>query len=88
MNESKTFTSSRFLQTCDIPLQAVEVEPFILVIFGGTGDLSKKKLIPTFFHLFQEKELPKDFSLLSFARSRMTDEAYRQLIQEATQESI
>lgn len=59
------------------------MEPFILVIFGGTGDLSKRKLLPALFHLYQDKELSRGFSILCFARSPMTDEQYRTLIQEA-----
>ncbi len=60
MDCNDTLFPSRFLQTCDIPLPSIDVEPFTLVIFGGAGDLSKRKLLPTLFHLFQEKELPKD----------------------------
>ena len=88
MDTNDALFSSRFLQTCDIPLQSFDVEPFTLVIFGGAGDLSKRKLLPTLFHLYQEKELPKDFSILAFARSKMTDEQYRQLMKEAIRESV
>ena len=86
MNTNEPLPGSRFLQTCDIPLQPFEVEPFTLVIFGGAGDLSKRKLLPTLFHLYQEKELPEDFSVLALARSKMTDEQYRQLMKEAIRE--
>ena len=41
--------------------------PFIMVIFGATGDLSRYKLIPALFHLFQKKQLPHDFFLFGFA---------------------
>ena len=86
MNTNDTLPSGRFLQTCDIPLQPFEVEPFTLVIFGGAGDLSKRKLLPTLFHLYQEKELPKDFSVLALARAKMTHEQYRHLMKEAIRE--
>jgi len=86
MDCNDTLFPSRFLQTCDIPLPSMNVEPFTLVIFGGAGDLSKKKLLPTLFHLYREKELPKNFSVLAFARSKMADEAYRQLMKESVRE--
>jgi glucose-6-phosphate 1-dehydrogenase len=61
------------------------VEPFSMVIFGGTGDLSKRKLLPALFHLYQDHQFPQGFSILGFARSKMTDEEYRRLIKEAVQ---
>jgi glucose-6-phosphate 1-dehydrogenase len=86
MSPNDTLFTNRFLQTCDIPLPSIAVEPFTLVIFGGAGDLSKRKLLPTLFHLYQEKELPNDFSVLAFARSKMADDTYRQLMKEAVRE--
>ena len=63
------------------------MEPFTLVIFGGTGDLSRRKLLPALFHLYQDQELSKGFSILCFARTEMADEAYRNLVQEAIKTS-
>ena len=77
---------SRFLQTCDIPLDQLTIEPFVLVIFGGVGDLSRRKLVPAVFHLFGENELSKGFSLLGFGRREMTDEQYRSMMREAVEE--
>ena len=42
--------------------------PFILVIFGATGDLAQNKLIPSLFSLFKEKLLPEDFFIIGFSR--------------------
>ncbi len=56
-----------------------------MVIFGGTGDLSRRKLLPALFHLFQDNEFSRGFSVLGFARSKMTDEEYRHFIKEAIQ---
>jgi glucose-6-phosphate 1-dehydrogenase len=83
-NES---SSSPFLQACDFQVQEFKIKPFALVIFGGTGDLTKGKLLPTLFHIFREGELPKEFSILGIARSKMTDDQYRDLIKKAIQES-
>jgi glucose-6-phosphate 1-dehydrogenase len=77
---------SRFLQTCDIPVEDFRVEPFTMVIFGGAGDLSKRKLLPAVFHLFQEKELSKGFSIVGFDRIEMSDDQYREMMKGAVQE--
>jgi glucose-6-phosphate 1-dehydrogenase len=79
--------ASPFLQTCDIQVPESQVKPFILVIFGGTGDLSKRKLLPTLFYIFRQDELPKEFAILGIARSKMTDDQYRDLIKRDLQES-
>jgi glucose-6-phosphate 1-dehydrogenase len=85
-DSTESFTSP-FLQTCDIQVQEFQVKPFELVIFGGTGDLSKKKLLPTLFYIFRQGEFPKEFAILGIARSKITDDQYRDLIKRAIQES-
>ncbi len=50
--------------------------PFVLVLFGATGDLAKNKLLPALFTLFKKKELPKDFWIVGFARRPLTDEDF------------
>ena len=42
--------------------------PFIMVIFGATGDLAQNKLMPSLFALFKENLLPKDFFIVGFSR--------------------
>lgn len=74
---------SRFLKTCDIPAEEREIEPFTMVIFGGAGDLSRRKLVPALFHLFEEKALVKDFSIVGFGRNELDDEGYRAMMLEA-----
>src|SRR3982751_4761097 len=48
-----------------------------LVIFGASGDLAKRKLIPALYELVREKMVPDGFALIGFARTEMTDEEYR-----------
>ncbi len=43
-------------------------DPCIVVIFGASGDLTKRKLLPALFHLDQQNLLPKDFSVVGVAR--------------------
>jgi glucose-6-phosphate 1-dehydrogenase len=49
-------------------------EPGILVIFGASGDLTKRKLLPALFHLRQAKLLPKEFAIVGVARRPLGDE--------------
>jgi len=49
----------------------------LLVIFGASGDLTARKLVPALYKLYQEKHLPEHFVVLGVARSFMTDEQFR-----------
>ena len=77
---------SRFLQPCDILPDALGIEPFTMVIFGGAGDLSRRKLIPSLFCLFREKAGISEFSILGFGRTDVDDEGYRTMLKESTEE--
>jgi glucose-6-phosphate 1-dehydrogenase len=57
---------------------AKELPPHVAVIFGATGDLTKRKLLPAFWHLWRQGMLPEAFALVGYARSPMTDEAFRE----------
>jgi glucose-6-phosphate 1-dehydrogenase len=49
-------------------------EPGIMVIFGASGDLTKRKLLPALFHLHQADLLPKQFAIVGVARRALGDE--------------
>src|SRR5580693_1744704 len=49
-------------------------EPTAVVIFGASGDLTKRKLLPALFHLEQSGLLPKDFTVVGVARRPLQDE--------------
>lgn len=49
----------------------------VLVIFGASGDLTARKLIPALFNLYLRKDLPEGFRVLGIGRSEMNDEAFR-----------
>ena len=49
-------------------------EPTIVVIFGASGDLTKRKLLPALFHLEQSGLLPSDFAVVGVARRPLHDE--------------
>ena len=44
------------------------VEPCSIVIFGASGDLTARKLIPALYHLFKDKQMPPEFRVIGFAR--------------------
>jgi len=52
-------------------------EPCTVVIFGATGDLTQRKLLPTLAHLLHDHPLPEGFSVVAFARRPMNDEQWR-----------
>jgi glucose-6-phosphate 1-dehydrogenase len=61
-------------------------EPQAVVIFGASGDLTRRKLLPAFWHLFVEGLLPDEFAIAGYARTEMTDEQFRELAHHAVQE--
>jgi glucose-6-phosphate 1-dehydrogenase len=58
-------------------------EPQAAVIFGASGDLTKRKLLPAFFHLFKEGLLPRGFAIVGYARTAMSDAEFRNRAKEA-----
>lgn len=48
-----------------------------IVIFGASGDLTARKLIPALYHLFKEKQMPANFRVVGFARRDKTDASWR-----------
>jgi glucose-6-phosphate 1-dehydrogenase len=56
--------------------------PFVIVIFGATGDLAQHKLLPALFSLFKNKSLGEKFYIVGFARREFSDDAYRTMIGE------
>ena len=59
-------------------------ESLVLVIFGGSGDLTKRKLIPSLYQLFKQDKLPIRFSVLGLGRTEYSDVAYREHLFSAT----
>ena len=57
--------------------------PTVVVIFGASGDLTKRKLVPAIFNLSVDNLLPGDFHLIGYSRSSMENEAFRGMMDEA-----
>jgi len=52
-------------------------EPCTIVIFGASGDLTARKLIPAFYHLYKDELMPPVFRIVGFARREKTDDSWR-----------
>ncbi|KAB8143348.1 glucose-6-phosphate dehydrogenase [Chloroflexia bacterium SDU3-3] len=61
-------------------------EPCTVVIFGATGDLTHRKLVPGLYNLYRERLLPPGFSVIGFARREWTDEYFRQTLYDDVKE--
>ena len=55
----------------------------VIVIFGATGDLTHRKLIPSLFRLYLNKNLPAEFSIIGFARREKSDRDFRNELYES-----
>ena len=71
------------LLICRLDGQRKTLEPCSLVIFGASGDLTARKLIPALYQLFLEKQLPSPFRIIGFARSAKTDQVWREEMKQA-----
>ncbi len=60
--------------------------PTVVVIFGASGDLTARKLIPAIYNLSQDNLLPADFFLVGFGRKPMSDDAFQTAAREAVEE--
>jgi glucose-6-phosphate 1-dehydrogenase len=58
-------------------------DPCTVIIFGASGDLTKRKLIPALYRLTQERLLPAEFAILGFSRSPMSHEEFRAKMKDA-----
>jgi glucose-6-phosphate 1-dehydrogenase len=53
-------------------------DPCVMVIFGASGDLTKRKLIPALYNLVKDHLLSREFALVGFARAGLSHEQFRQ----------
>jgi glucose-6-phosphate 1-dehydrogenase len=59
-----------------------------VVIFGASGDLTHRKLLPAFFNLCRSKKIPEGFFIIGFARTAMDDGEYRKTVEAAIKNSL
>ena len=61
----------------------IPVDPFDYVIFGATGDLTMRKLLPALYHRFRDGQIPAEARVIGAARSAHTTESFRAIAAEA-----
>ena len=61
-------------------------QPITLIIFGASGDLTQRKLIPSLFSLYRRQHLPPNTRIVGYARRPYDDDSFRQLLREGVAE--
>jgi glucose-6-phosphate 1-dehydrogenase len=64
-------------------LERLPIHPTTMVIFGGTGDLAHRKLLPAIYNLAHEGALPERFNLIAVSRSDIPHDDYRDMARES-----
>lgn len=59
-----------------------------IVIFGASGDLTMRKLVPSLYQLYRNKRVPDNFFILGVSRTEYSDDTYRDVLREKTSEYI
>ena len=70
------------IEIAPTPDTLAPVEPCTLVIFGGSGDLARRRLIPALYNLLLDGLLPANFAVLGLGRKQMTDDEFRTALRE------
>ena len=68
--------------------RVIPTEPFDLVIFGGTGDLARRKILPGLYRRFQAGQMTADSRIIGAARGDLTDADFREFVRKAVEEFI
>lgn len=68
--------------------QIIPVDPFDCVVFGATGDLAERKLLPALYHRQKAGQMTEPTRIIGASRSEMTTEAYREFALKALQEHV
>jgi glucose-6-phosphate 1-dehydrogenase len=71
------------LKTCRLGEARKALDPCSIVIFGASGDLTARKLVPALYHLCKDKQMPADFRIIGFARREKTDASWRDELRQA-----
>lgn len=87
IQDQSFIVDSQFLESCEFSPAVPEPISFAMIIFGGTGDLAKRKLLPAIFHLFLKGSF-NNFSIISLGRRDMSDDDYRKFIEESLRLSL
>ena len=67
---------------------SLPVEPFDLVIFGGTGDLAIRKLLPALYHRYIDGQIRPESRIVGVAREALDDNGYRAQVRAAVEAAV
>lgn len=68
--------------------QIIPVEPFDYVVFGGTGDLAERKLLPALYHRQMEGQFSEPTRIIGASRASLSHEEYRNFAADALKEHL
>jgi glucose-6-phosphate 1-dehydrogenase len=68
--------------------QIIPVEPFDFIIFGGTGDLSERKLLPALYHRQRDHQFSEPTRIIGTSRSKLTDDEFKEFARKAIKEHV
>ena len=68
--------------------RTIPVLPFDLVVFGATGDLSRRKLIPALYHRMLAGQMPPEARIIGAARTDLTPQAFQDLARRSIEEFV
>jgi len=64
------------------------LDPFDCIVFGATGDLTLRKLLPALYYRYRDGQIPDEARIVAAARSDLTDETYRSRAQDALEAHV
>lgn len=76
------------LQAVFMTYRVIPVEPFDYIVFGGTGDLARRKLLPALYHRMRDGQIPAEGRIIAASRRKMSDDDYRAMTEEALTEFV
>ncbi len=82
--ESSSMPEYRTVENCEIEIP----QPTALIIFGASGDLTKRKLFPSLYRLYKNRMLTEQFFILGTSRVEMTTEQFRAAMIDAVKTSL
>jgi glucose-6-phosphate 1-dehydrogenase len=62
--------------------------PYSIVIFGASGDLTSRKLVPALYWLHRKRRLPDDLAIIGFSRTKIEDVGWRRMLADSTAEFV
>ncbi|MFM2248373.1 MAG: glucose-6-phosphate dehydrogenase [Pseudomonadota bacterium] len=71
-----------------VSTRIIPVEAFDFVVFGGTGDLARRKLLPALYHRMQDGQIPEGSRIIAASRDELDSPAYRSLVLGAIESSV